>query len=162
MKVTERVGERLKKDVVPRVEWVLQQPVPEKILQSTMVQRVGNQALKLLERLTELVQKAEEVTLRTPKKGEPMVSDRIDDIRKELESLLHPAKAEAPAGAKAEMAAEGPIKPPAPGPAAKKAPPRKMPEVIKASGGKRIPAAVANRAVKSSDTEFKPKKGKRT
>lgn len=149
MKVTERVGEKLKKDVVPMVEQMLHRPMPEKILQMPLVQRLGAQALKALERLTVLAEKAEEVTLRTPKDGHGLVSDRFEDIRKELESVLRSSRAE-----------KSPAQEPAPQPVKKKTP-RKMPEMIRAGGGKRIPAAVAKRAVKASTTEFKPKKGKK-
>lgn len=141
MTMTERVGERLKKDVVPRVERMLHRPLPEKILHTKLVQRLGAQALKALDRLTDIAEKAE--AARTTKDGEPLVSDKFAEIRKELNKVL--GTAQAPVDHKAEQ----------------RAAPKTMPEVIKTSGGKRVPASVARRAVKKSGDEFKPKKGQK-
>jgi hypothetical protein len=36
-----------------------------------------------------------------------------------------------------------------------------MPEMIRTTGGRRVPGAVAHRAVEHSGVEFRPKKGKK-
>ena len=136
MKATEVVGRKLKEDVVPRIGKMLQSPVPERFMHSKLFQRVGAQALKALETLSDLAQRAE--ARRTVAMGAANLSGRFDDIRNELKKVLEP---------------------PTPQAVAEK--PRKMPEVIKTKGGKRMPAAVAKRAVKNSSNEFKPKKGKK-
>ena len=133
---------------------VVGRPLPDSVLQSKLVKRVAGQTSKALEVLSDTVEKAGAGKSTAAKE----LKTRLDDLRTELDKLTAPkpaAKAKARAPAEEKAPAKTPPKP-------KRKTTQPMPEMIHThSGGKRLPAAVAKRAVRKSGDEFKPKKGKK-
>lgn len=115
--------------------------VGARLKNSKLMQRLGAQALSALDQLSELSLKAQ--ARRATKDALPNLNGRFVELRQELQKVLEAP----PAGSREAQVKVGRS--------------RKMPEVIHTSGGKRVPAAVAKRAVKRSGSAFKPKKGQK-
>lgn len=174
MRATQKLREKLRTDVPQALSAALNSPLPRAVLQSRATRRSARRLLWILDRVD----------------TERFVAKPMATLRQELRKLAGdepPPQTERPstsAGTRAESSRTGPSTdfgvyggaPETGGPdtelvngggardvtAAAGGPTDKpMPEMIRTTGGKRVPASVAHRAVAHSGVEFKPKKGKK-
>lgn len=161
MKATRALRSSIEKNVVPQLGKLLDKPLPKTVLNSKLVQRIGDDALRAMGKLTDITDGTK-------------LKDRVEELRVELEKVLHSVKEKKAAGKsngasakkgrdtsrKQQWSAQGPAEQ-APVSQHKQQTDAPMPEVIHTTGGKTLPGAVAKRAVRRADNEFKPKKGKK-
>lgn len=161
MKATRALRTSIEKKVVPQLGKLLDKPLPTRVLNSKVVQRLGDDALRAMGRLSDMADGTK-------------LKDRVEELRTELEKVLHArmdddapkaAKAKGKNGAQKKKAdaPKGPHGPAEQAPVSqnKQETDAPMPDVIRTTGGKTLPGAVARRAVKRGDNEFKSKKGKK-
>ena len=140
----------MKADLPPALSAALNSPLPKAVLQSRVAQRSAQRLLWILDRVDAV----------------RFVSRPIATLRHELRKAAEPQspRADAPVERDGTAALEavqtngGPPETRAP---ARVGTDKPMPEMIRTTGGKRVPAAVAQQAVAHSGVEFKPKKGKK-
>ena len=148
MRVTQKLRERLKTDVPQVLSAAMNTRLPRAVLQSRAAKRSARRLLWILERVD-----MERLAVR------PIATLR-DELRKFAAPESHPSE-------RGEQRGEEVAREPAAGEhgastASTGAPTEKpMPEMIRTTGGRRVPASVAHRAVAQSGVEFKPKKGKK-
>ncbi|HZA50041.1 MAG TPA: hypothetical protein VE549_04820, partial [Myxococcaceae bacterium] len=129
---TRRLREKLKAEVPPALSAALNSPLPKALLHSRVAQRSAQRLLWIL--------------------------DRVDAVGL-VSKLRKLAEQQSPQGEPSGLQTNGPA--PETSAAARAGTDKPMPEMIRTTGGKRVPAAVAQQAVAHSGVEFKPKKGKK-
>ena len=171
MRATQRLREKLKTEVPHALSAALNAPLPRAVLQSRAAQRSAQRLLWVLDRVP----------------SDRFAAKPIAVLRHELRKLAGPEAERADhaphsgSGAEGESAVRGrpdrtttaaaaalpdtPSVASAEGSGAERATrasiDRPMPEMIRTTGGRRVPGSVAHQAVAHSGTEFKPKKGKK-
>lgn len=149
MKATERLRATLKSEIPASLEEALARPLPRALLRSGVARRSARSVLWALDRVDAMASRAEMLKfvrgMLPEERVERWVSRPLEIIRRELRRVAEPGTTPPKQPASKDVEATG----------------KPMPEMIRTTGGKRIPGAVARRAVVRSGDEFKPKKGKK-